>query len=69
MISVVSAYGENGINCININDITIANLYDQFARIIVDRNYQLHATSVSVWGDKDKQFSGDAYLKNLTKKQ
>lgn len=68
IISVVSSYGNNGINCINIEDITVANLYDQFARIVVDRAYNISARSVSVWGDKDKQFKSDSYLENLNKK-
>lgn len=67
VVSVVSAYGYNNIGCTNISDVTIANLYDQFARIIIDRSYQLSARNVSVWGDKDNQFKGDSYLKNLNK--
>lgn len=65
IISIVCAYGENGINCLNVNDITIPQLYDQFTRIIMDRSYQLGARSVSVWGDKDKEFDTSAYMINI----
>ena len=65
MISVVSAYGNNGLNCLDIDNVTIANLYDQFIRIIIDRQYHISARNVSVWGDSDKKFKGDSYLKNL----
>ena len=67
IMSVVCAYGNNGVSCHNIADITIANLYDQFSRIVVDRNYSLSARNVSVWGDKDKNFKYDSYLDNLNK--
>lgn len=65
IISIVSAYGNNGLNCLNIDNITIPQLYDQFTRIIMDRAYELGARSVSVWGDKDKEFDTSAYMINI----
>lgn len=65
IISIVSAYGENNINCLNIDDITIPQLYDQFTRIMMDRSYKIGARNVSVWGDKDKKFDPFAYMINI----
>ena len=65
ILSIVSAYGDNGLNCLNIDDVTIPQLYDQFTRIIMDRSYQLGARNVSVWGDKDKQFDTSSYMINI----
>lgn len=64
IISVVCAYS-NSINFTNVNQLTILQLYDQFQRILIDRNYQIMARNASVWGTEGSEFKEDSYLKNL----
>lgn len=69
VVSVVCAFGENGISCLNIDDVSIFNLYDQFSRIVYDRQYYLSARSVSIWGDKENKFESTSYARNLQKEE
>lgn len=65
VISVVCAYGNNGINVLNVGDVTMFNLYDQFQRILIDRNYQIMARNASVYGTEGSEFKEDSYLQNF----
>lgn len=65
IVSIVSAYGENGLNCLNIDNVTIPQLYDQLTRILIDRNYKIQARNVSIWGDENNEFQSDIYIKNI----
>ena len=41
------------------------NLYDQFQRILIDRNYQIMARNASVYGTEGSEFKEDSYLQNF----
>ena len=64
IISVVCAYHPS-INFTNVGQLTIPQLYDNFQRILIDRNYQIMALNASVWGTEGSDFKEDSYLKNL----
>lgn len=68
IISVVCAYSSS-INFTNVNRLTIPQLYDQFQRILIDRNYQIMARNVSVWGSEGNDFKEDSYLANLNEEK
>ena len=53
------------INFTNVGKLTIPQLYDNFQRILIDRNYQIMALNASVWGTEGSDFKEDSYLKNL----
>ena len=65
VISSVAADSKN-LNISNIWDITIYQLWDLFARMRMNNFYEIHKTSVSIWGDKDKKFDSNAWFKNIT---
>lgn len=68
IISVVCAYHPS-INFTNVGQLTIPQLYDNFQRILIDRNYQIMALNASVWGTEGSDFKEDSYLKNLNEEK
>lgn len=52
------------INPINVWDLTVFQLLDQFARLQGDAMYEIDKTRVSVWGDEKKQFDPARWYKN-----
>ncbi len=64
IISAVAAKSSS-LNMINIWDITIYQLWDTFHRLKVQAIYDIEKTSVSVWGDKEKQFDQNVWYKNI----
>lgn len=64
IISSVSAM-HNSLNIINIWEITIYQLYDQFQRLQNNCVYDIQAFSVGAWGDKDNKFDQTMWYKNL----
>lgn len=64
IVSIVAAYGE-GLNILNITQVTVYQLYDQFQRIQVERAYRKAETSISVWGDKENTFKHDMLYENI----
>ena len=67
IISCVSAKNHNGINMINIWDMTIYNLYEQFKLIRENNIHDAETLSVFVWGDKSNKFDIDAWFKEKFK--
>ena len=63
IISCVAAKNHNGINMINIWDMTIYNLYEQFKLIRENNIHEAETLSVFVWGDKSNKFDIDAWFK------
>ena len=63
IISSVSARHPS-INPINVWDLTVFQLLDQFARLQGDAAYDIDKTRVSVWGDEKKQFDPTRWYKN-----
>lgn len=52
------------INLVNIWDLTLFQLFDTFYRLQAKLRYDLDATRVSVWGDKNRDFDRLLWLKN-----
>lgn len=67
LISALSSHHKN-ISIINIWDITIYQLYDQFNRTRLDDSYNILSTSISVWGDKEKNFDEMLWLSLINEK-
>ena len=67
IISCVAAKNHNGINMINIWDMTIYNLYEQFKLIRENNIHEAETLSVFVWGDKSNKFDIDAWFKEKFK--
>lgn len=55
IISSLAAHSKS-LNMINIWDLTVYQLYDQFSRQQFDDMYNINASQVAAWGDKDKKF-------------
>ena len=68
IISAVCAEGI-GITMLNVWDMTVYNVYDQFQRIRNNRVDKVVSTSISVWGDKKNEYDFDSWLKNEVTKE
>lgn len=66
LISSLSAHSKT-LNIINIWDLTIFQLYDQFTRVRYDDSYTMNSTSVSVWGDKENKFDDTIWFSLINK--
>lgn len=53
------------LNIINIWDITIYQLYDQFQRLQNNNLYDIQSMSVAAWGDEKNKFDAAQWYKNL----
>ena len=67
IISCVAAKNHNGLNMINIWDMTIYNLYEQFKLIRENNMHDAETLSVYVWGDESNKFDIDAWFKEKFK--
>ena len=67
IISCVAAKNHNGLNMINIWDMTIYNLYEQFKLIRENNMHDAETLSVFVWGDESNKFDIDAWFKEKFK--
>ena len=67
IISCVAAKNHNGLNMINIWDMTIYNLYEQFKLIRENNMHEAETLSVFVWGDESNKFDIDAWFKEKFK--
>lgn len=56
------------LNWINIWDITIYQLFNEFERLQIIDQYDIASTQVSVWGDKEKKFKFGAWSSNIYNK-
>lgn len=63
LISSVAAKDES-LNMINIWDLTIYQLYDQFQRQQGNAFYDISAMNVATWGDENRNFDSGAWYKN-----
>lgn len=61
LISALSSHHEN-LNIINIWDITVYQLYDQFNRTRLNDSYNILSTGVSIFGDKENKFDEMMWL-------
>lgn len=66
LISSISAHSKT-LNILNIWDLTIFQLYDQFTRMRYEDSYVMNSTSVSVWGDKENKFDDTIWFSIINK--
>lgn len=66
LISAISSHSKT-LNILNIWDLTIFQLYDQFTRMKFDDLYLRVSTSVSVWGDSENKFDDTIWFSNIKK--
>ena len=64
LISVMSIY-HNSLNMLNIWDLTIYQLYDQFQRQQLKHIYDIQSTAISVWGDEKNKFDCSQWYKTI----
>lgn len=64
VISTVAANSFN-LNIIDIWQLTIFQLYDQFNKITLNKSNYVNGISVSVWGDEKGQFDSMSWNKNV----
>lgn len=66
LANIVSAlaFKQSGLNMINIWDMTVYNIYDQFSRERNGAVYDVSKRSVSTWGDKEKRFNIESWFTN-----
>lgn len=64
IISSVSAKSES-LNMINIWELTIYQLYDQFHRLQGNAIYEISAMRVATWGDEGNKFDDSNWYKNI----
>lgn len=63
MISALASKG-NGINILNIWNLSIYNLYDQFDRSRHNKIDEIISRSISIWGDKEKTYDAESWFNN-----
>lgn len=64
IISAVAAR-HHSLNILNIWDITVYQLYDQFQRLQNNTLYDIQSMSVAAWGDEKNNFDAAQWYKNL----
>lgn len=64
IISSVAAKDES-LNMINIWDLTVYQLYDQFQRQQGNAYFNISSMSVAAWGDEKNKFDGGAWYHNI----
>lgn len=64
IIASVACYSPN-LNWVNIWDITVYQLYDEFERLSINDYYESSKLSTSVWGDKQKKFNFGVWHNNI----
>ena len=52
------------LNCVNIWDITVFQLYDSFEKIRINTIFDIDSRRISIWGDKNKSFDPNLWYKN-----
>lgn len=68
IISAVAAHNEVGLNLINIWDLTIYGLYDQFKRLRINEFHEVSMTNISVWGNDKSKYDVNTWFKNMENK-
>lgn len=67
IISSVSAKS-NSLSILNIWDITIFQLYDQFGKLQTDDAHAINSMRIATWGDEKKTFDAALWYKNMYEK-
>ena len=68
IIAAVATRSSN-LNWVNIWDITVFHLFDEFERLQINDQYNIASTQVAAWGDQDKKFKFGLWSKNIYEKQ
>lgn len=68
IIAAVATRSSN-LNWVNIWDITVFHLFDEFERLQINDQYNIASTQVAAWGDKDNKFKFGLWSKNIYEKQ
>lgn len=68
LISAVSAFSKT-LNFINVWDLTIYQLYDQFTRLRINVFFDISSTSVAAYGDSDNKFNSEQWYENIVNNQ
>lgn len=66
IISSISSHSKT-LNILNVWDLTVFQLYDQFTRIKYDDLYIRNSISVSIWGDSENKFDETIWFLNINK--
>ena len=66
VISALASY-HNSLNMINIWDMTVYQVYDQFKRLQNNTIYNIQSMSTSVWGDKENKFNITKWFETMDK--
>ena len=71
LANLISATAEKipGLNIINVWELTIFQLYDQFGKIQNDEVHNINSIRVAVWGDEKKEFDPSLWYRNNYNKQ
>jgi hypothetical protein len=64
LISALSSHSKN-LNIINIWDLTVYQLYDQFRRQQIDDSFSISSARVASWGDSDNKFDNTFWFSLL----
>lgn len=64
LISSISSH-HNSINIVNVWDLTVYQLYDQFQRERMNDSYKITSTSISIHGNKDNKFDESIWYSSL----
>ena len=67
IISSLSSH-HSTLNIVNIWDITVYQLYDQFCKTQINDSYRLLSSRVAFWGDKENKFDTTMWLSLLNQK-
>lgn len=65
IISSYSSFNHSNIGILNIWDMTVFQLYDQFQRERFNNYYDISKYQVGYYGDKDSKFDCDKWLKSI----
>ena len=57
--------GKRNLNIINIWDITVYQLYDQFKRVRQNNIFDITSTNVSVWGNSNNEFDLNSWYEKI----
>lgn len=63
IVSALTAKSKT-ISIINVWDVSVFNIYDQFDRIRVNAVDEINARAVSIWGDSDKKYNYESWYEN-----
>lgn len=61
LISALASHSKN-LNIVNIWDLTVYQLYDQFRRQMLEDYYEINSSHIAAWGDSENKFDSTSWL-------